>query len=119
MKTFNSIMEAKMEESKGEDDAVERRRRETSKDYFLSKYLRLICICLSVCYPERREVIAAARKFEYSYSVGRLKNKQIEDLPIDYLEQVLGPDQSELPDEEKKSELCRRYRHEFAQERHS
>lgn len=74
MRSFCSLKEAKYNDENTESDANEKRQREVTKDYLLSKYLRLICICLAICFPEKKELIKSAKKYEYFYSPRRLKS---------------------------------------------
>lgn len=80
------------------------------RDYIIGKYLKLIYLCLYQTEPGNKDLLRDAQKFAYFYGLSKIESNQVEALPIDYLEQLIGPENPDKTDEEKKKSLVAKYR---------
>jgi hypothetical protein len=75
------------------------------RDYIIGKYLRLIYICFYQVHPENKDLLRDCLKYAYFYGGAKIDSTTLESLSIDYLEQLIGPENPDKSDDEKKKSL--------------
>lgn len=116
MKNFCVLKEIGLDMQTSEEKDAKKIRE--MRDYVIGKYLRLIYLCLSLSQPDSKDLLRDTQKFAYFYGASKIESNQVENLPIEYLEQQLGPDSSQKPEEERKKTLVAKYRS-LMMERHA